>query len=267
MSGKRVVVFDMDGVLYRGGEVLPGVPETLGVLRERRFLLRFLTNNSTRTREHYRGRLASMGIAASAGEIVSSASAAAWYVKKHAPGAPVYVIGEQGLRDELAPVCRVLAENEFRSARFVIAGLDREFTYAKLARAATAIFNGAAFIATNRDPNFPERDGAVIPGGGAIVAAIETASETSPIVIGKPEPLTLELLLETADASPDEILLVGDRPSTDVAAGRRAGIETCLVLTGVASRDDLAKLTPENTPHHVVEDIRGVVEILGLNNK
>lgn len=259
---KRLVVFDMDGVIYRGDEALPHASETLGWIRGRGLDVRFLTNNSTRTRRHYVDKLGGMGIAASADEVISSASATAWWFGRNAPGAKVFAVGEEGLFEELAAVCEVVGADRADEAGYVVAGLDRRFDYEKLRAAACAVYRGAVFVATNRDPNFPESGGRVIPGGGSIVAAIETAAERAPIVIGKPEPLMFELLLETVSARREEILLVGDRASTDVELGKRAGVETCLVLTGVTTAEEAAALPPESAPDHLLADLSGLPGIL-----
>ncbi|MFH1537653.1 MAG: HAD-IIA family hydrolase [bacterium] len=263
-GGRRLVVFDMDGVIYRGGERLPHVREVLAGVRGRGLKVRFLTNNSTKTREFYVERLRGMEVEAEVEEVISSASATAWWIGKNAPGSVVYAVGEGGLKEELAKVCRVLDGEDIEGVEYVVAGLDREFDYRKLTCAASAIYGGAKFIATNRDPNFPDSGGRVIPGGGSIVAAISVASGVEPLTIGKPEPLMFELMVEAVSVKREEILLVGDRASTDVALGRRAGVETCLVLTGVTTAEEVESLPPELTPDHVISDLGGLMGILGL---
>ncbi|MEW6203293.1 MAG: HAD-IIA family hydrolase, partial [bacterium] len=197
---KRLIVFDLDGVIYRGNEVLPSVVDTLAEIRRRDIMVRFLTNNSTKSRKSYSEKMRKMGINAQESEIVSSPYATAWYLRKHASkNTKVYMIGEDGLREELKDVCTIVDEEHYHLAEYVVVGLDMEFTYKKLSSAASAIHNGAKFIATNKDPTYPDSGGTTIPGGGAIVAAVETATGVKPLLIGKPEPLMMELLLDTAD--------------------------------------------------------------------
>jgi len=262
-TAKRLVVFDLDGVIYRGDELLPRVVETLADIRRRKIFMRFMTNNSTRTRKFYCEKMRRMGIDAWEDEIVSSSYAAAWYLRKNAPsGAKVFIVGEDGLRDELLAVCDIVDEKQLQQAEYVVVGLDREFNYKKLANAMSAILMGAKFIATNLDPDFPASGGRLLPGGGAIVAALEMATGVKPLVIGKPEPLMMELVLDTADVKREEILLIGDRAATDIVAGKRAGVETCLVLTGVTTPQEAKMLPPELTPDCVVNDLGGVLNIL-----
>lgn len=254
-------IFDMDGVLYRGSQALPGVRELLDALtlRERQFML--ATNNSTATPEAYEAKLAAMGIEVSAAEVLTSGLATRDYLLQTLPdGAGIYVIGMPALRELLfagTPFHPVQYGEEQPEA--VVVGLDLGFTYDKLKIANEAIRHGARFIATNADATLPTEAG-LVPGAGSIIAALETASGQRPVVIGKPETPMLEAAMARMGVGPDETVMIGDRLDTDILAGARAGVPTVLVLTGVSTREDLA--TAEALPDVVVSDLPSLVEAL-----
>lgn len=259
-EGRKAILFDMDGVLYRGERPLPGAAEAVELARSLGYRPFFLTNNSTRTRSQYVERLRRMGIECTESDVITSAYATAEYLKSVAPnGARVYVIGEEGLKVELRLAGFLLSENG--PVDFVVVGLDREFNYGKLARAQRAILSGADFIATNPDATFPTEDG-LIPGAGSIVAAVERATGRRPKVIGKPEPFMLELALRLSGARREDCVVVGDRLDTDILAGNRAGMVTVLVLTGVTAEEEAKGATGEMRPDFIIPDLRGLAGVL-----
>jgi len=252
-----IYVFDLDGVLYRMDEPVPGAPEAIQRLRARGDSVFYLTNNSSRTRAEYVEKLAGFGIPATPDEVMTSGYATAQLlVEWSALGKNLYVIGEQGLREELNAVgLRLVEYSEETPIDYVVVGWDRQFTYHKLTEAHLAILRGATFIATNRDPTYPDAGGRTLPGGGAIVAAVETCTGVVPRTIGKPEPHTLQLILRRANAAPTECLVIGDRLDTDIALGKRVGARTALVLTGISTRADAEAAPPELRPDHVWNDL------------
>ena len=149
---------------------------------------------------------------------------------------------------------RVVRRKGKRPIGYVVVGMDRKFTYRKLWEAQQAIRGGAQFIATNRDATYPVEDN-VIPGGGSVEAAVATAAETEPILIGKPSPRAGQLITQHAGVRPSEVLMVGDRLETDIEMGRRAGLWTCLVLTGISTAEEAAALPPESRPHSILPSI------------
>src|SRR5579859_3697093 len=184
----RGLLIDLDGVVYTGRDPIPGAAEFLAEARRRglRFLL--VTNNSTTSAELVAERLRSMGIEVSPHEILTSAQAAAAYVGAlSTPGTRVRIVGEAGLRQAAEAEGLFIVEDAEAQADWVIAGLDRAFTYDKLTSATRAIMAGARFVATNADALLPIEGGQVLPGAGSIVAAIQTATAVLPVVIGKPE--------------------------------------------------------------------------------
>lgn len=250
-------IFDLDGVIYRGDTVLPFAADTLATLRAAGDTVFFLTNNSTRTRDSYARKLQGMGIAATADEVMTSAHATALYFQEHGlTGATAYVIGEVGIIDELTRVgAQVVEGDPDTRVDCVVVGLDRDFTYHKLQQAQQAIQAGARFIATNTDRTFPVEGGRIIPGGGSLVAAVEAATGVAPLVIGKPEQFSLRKILEITGKTPENAVVIGDRLDTDVLAGRRMGMRTVLVLTGVTTERDIIEAPVEMRPNHVIADL------------
>lgn len=250
----RTFVFDLDGVIYRGEQPLPGAVDTISALRQLGHQVYFFTNNATQTRKTYITKLTRMGIPVDKEHIMTSAYATAVYLMSQgAQGGNVYVVGEQGLRDELTEIGMTLVDGSSpQTVDFVIAGLDRKFTYNKLMTAQQAIFSGAAFIATNRDTTYPLDGGLIVPGGGALVCAIEAATGVSPIVIGKPETTAMQEILDLAHAAPSDAVVVGDRLDTDILTGRRIGALTVLVYTGICTPEMLECASEEMRPDIVI---------------
>ncbi|UCH33439.1 MAG: HAD-IIA family hydrolase [Armatimonadota bacterium] len=259
----RAVIFDLDGVIYRGKTALPHAAEAVAWSRERGLAVRFLTNNSTVTRQEYSRRLEAFGIPTPAEHVMTSAYATALYLKSRGDdGAKVYVVGEGGLREEIAALgFEVLPPLRTDGARYVAVGMDRAFNYDLLRSAMAAILAGAEFVASNRDATFPVENG-LLPGGGTIVSAIETAVGSPPILVGKPTPRMLELLLVDIGCEPDEAIIVGDRLDTDIKIGRAAGAHTALVLTGISSADDARDAPEDRRPEWVISTLAQLLPIL-----
>lgn len=253
----RLYIFDLDGVIYRGEEPMPCAAETIHRLREEGKMVRFLTNNSALTREAYVRRLTGMGISCEEEDFMTSAYATAIYLQSQgAESKRVFIVGEEGIHEELRRIgMRVVTDPEEEGADYVVAGIDRDFTYDKLRRAHYAIQHGARFIATNRDATYPASGGRIVPGGGAIVAAIAACTGVEPLVIGKPNTYSMELLLQRCNVSPQEAVLVGDRLDTDVLVGKRVGLHTVLVLTGVTDADSLRSASEEMLPERVIRTL------------
>lgn len=259
--GARAFIIDMDGVLYRGGQPLPGVNDFFNALelRERKIIL--ATNNSTASPADYVVKMAKMGITVTADQVVTSSTVTRGYLQEHLPaGSTVYVVGMPALSQQVFEgTSFVPADESSTTIDAVVAGLDFTFTYEKLRVATRAIRAGAAFIATNTDATLPAEDG-VLPGSGSIMAAIATASGAPPVVMGKPEPVMVEQALKACGVSADEAVMVGDRLDTDILAGNRASVLTALVLTGVSTREDLA--TSPILPDLVFSDLPAMLETL-----
>ncbi|MBI4507025.1 MAG: HAD-IIA family hydrolase [Chloroflexi bacterium] len=249
VSAVRAVLVDLDGVVYAGERALPGAAEFFATLQRLGVAYAFLTNNTTRTPEHYAARLAQLGIAVDRAQIVTAAEAAAGVIARERPAARVYVIGEDGLRSAFQRRGFVLTGE---AADYVVVGLDRSFDYEKLRLGTAAIRRGAQFVASNADALLPTDDD-FVPGAGAMVGALVGATGVAPRVIGKPKPDMLLLALEPLGVLPREAMMIGDRLDTDIAAGRAAGMYTALVLSGVARAEDLpaAPVQPDLVAEHL----------------
>jgi 4-nitrophenyl phosphatase len=254
-------VFDMDGVMYRGTDPLPGVSDLLEEITRRGYAYMLATNNSMSTPESYVKKLAGLQIEVPSSAILTSAIATRFYLSDHFPaGTGFFVVGMPALAEQLFAdgVYHQVTTSEHPPAG-VIVGLDKAFTYDKLATVNGMIRGGAQFIATNTDATLPTESG-LIPGCGALIAAIQTATGVEPVIIGKPEPLMLQMALRQMGVHPSEAVMVGDRLDTDIIAGHRAEMMTLLVLTGVSTREEIA--TAPVRPDLVFSDLTAVLETL-----
>jgi 4-nitrophenyl phosphatase len=248
----RAVISDMDGVLWRGETPLPGVAELFGGLRRRGIPFVLATNNATTSFGHVAKKLRAIGLELNEREALSSADAAASFLRRELPaGSPVLVVGEAALTSALSRAGLRIVQHASEAAA-VVAALDRHVTWGKLTEATLAIRAGAMFVATNLDPTFPSERG-LLPGAGALVSLLETATGCQPILIGKPEPLLYLEALEILQTPPQATLVLGDRIETDIVGGRRAGMPTGLLLTGVTTREILA--ASPHKPDWVFEDL------------
>jgi len=256
----RHLLIDMDGVLWRGDRPMPGLAEFFAFLRQRPIPFTLATNNASRLASSYAEKLAGYGIAVSSDEIITSAQATAEVLAERAePGAPIYVVGMDGLRQTLAERGFHLLDDaaEPGSARYVIGSWDRHVSFDKLAAATLHIRAGAAFIATNADRTWPGERG-LLPGAGAILAALVAAADVEPTVIGKPSPTMLHIAMRRMGAEPATTAMLGDRLETDILGGQNAGLTTILVLSGVTQPADLE--TSPIQPDFVFESIAALTQ-------
>jgi 4-nitrophenyl phosphatase len=244
------LIIDLDGVLYRGREPIPGAAGFISFLRAHGIGFVLATNNSTRTPEQYVDRLAEMGIQVVPGEVLTSAQATAGYLRGVAPaGSRVFVVGMDGLRAALQEAGFDLVEE---GAEYVVAGMDFAICFERLAQATLQLRAGAQFVGTNPDRTFPSERG-IIPGAGSLLAFLETASAKSPTIVGKPGTAMLEQAMLRMGARRGTTAMLGDRLETDIVAGRRAGLTTILVLSGIADPEQLA--ASEVKPDLVYRDV------------
>ena len=274
------IVMDCDGVLWQGDKLLPGVRESIQLLREMGKRLVFVTNNSNKSRRQYVHKFETLGITVEKEEVFSAAFAAAAYLKTQQLEGKAMVIGGQGIVDELNEMYIEVDPGVFNAVQCtetdweeldpdcaaVIVGQDTSFTYAKLADASLAIQRGAKFVATNPDAGDAIGPG-LMPGAGAIVAAVEKACGVAPeIYAGKPSAFLLELL-KGNHVDMTRTLVVGDRLDTDIAFGRAGGAgATVLTLTGVCGLEDVDAAMEDSEggviPDHIVQSLP---HMLGLN--
>ena len=249
-------VCDMDGVIYRGREVLWENVSVLLKLQAMGKVVRFLTNNSTRTPEYYAERLKGMGFEVSPEDVMSSSVATGRYLTDEGIGR-AYIVGSRALREVLS---RYGVRFSTGRPEAVVVGLDPNFTYAKLRKAASLVYMGVKFVATNPDTSLPVENG-VLPGAGSLVAAISSASGREPdVVVGKPNPTIFRMAI--SDLKGKRVLFIGDRLNTDILGGKRAGLSTLLVLTGVHGLEDVKRYGVE--PDYYAESLSSVLPVSAL---
>jgi HAD superfamily hydrolase (TIGR01450 family) len=221
-------VIDLDGVIWLTGRPIPGVDEAVARLRAAGVRVLFATNNSAPTRAELHRRLDHCGITADDADLLSSADVAAGML---APGTSALVLGDDGVVEALGARGVVVVPEPPADA--VVVGWTRAFTFDAVAQAATAVRNGARLVGTNEDPTHPTPDG-LLPGAGALLAAVSTAAETAPEVAGKPHRPTADAI--ATRVPPAELrVIVGDRPATDGALAAQLGVPFALVLSGVTA--------------------------------
>jgi len=238
-------LFDLDGTVYRGEALIPGAAETIAALRAAGRRVAFLSNKPLDTRAGYAEKLTRLGIPAVADDVINSSLVLARHLRRLDPGAPVFVIGEPPLVAELR--AHGFEVRTDARVRWVAIAFDRTFDYAKLCTALRAVRGGARLIATNPDRTRPTEEGE-IPDCAGMIAAVEavTAARVE-VIVGKPSPIILEVALERLGLPARECAMVGDRVETDMVMGKRLGLATVLVLSGVTRADDprIAEIAPD----------------------
>jgi 4-nitrophenyl phosphatase len=241
LPGIKALIIDMDGVLWRESSAIGDLPTIFARFDNLGLKTILATNNGTRTPQQYVDKLKGFGLDYPADQILTSAMGAAHILKKRFPqGGPVYIMGEIGLQNALEDEGFHQSE---KNPVAVIGGMDREVSFTKLRTATLLLRAGVPFYFTNPDRTYPTPKG-LIPGAGALLAALEVASDVNAIVVGKPSPILYEFALERLGTLPGETLAVGDRLETDILGGQRAGCKTALVLSGVATRQDATNWQP-----------------------
>jgi len=242
-------LIDMDGVIVRGSELIPGADGFLDRLQQRQIKYLILTNNPLYTPRDLLHRLLRIGVNVTADHIYTSALATAQFLKKQMPDGTAFVIGESGLTQALHEAGYVLTDH---SPDYVVVGETTALNYERLTQAVRLVSQGARFIATNPDPNGPG-DGGLVPACGAITAFIEAATGVQPYFIGKPNALMMRTALRYLNEHSENTIMVGDRMDTDIRVGTEAGLETVLVLTGVSTREMVEKYPYR--PTRIVESV------------
>lgn len=253
----RSWLLDMDGVLVREEQAIPGAAEFLATLRERELPFLVLTNNSIYTQRDLAARLARNDIEVPEASIWTSALATARFLDDQRPGGSAYVIGEAGLTTALHDVGYTLTE---RQPDYVVLGETRTYSFERITQAIRLIAAGARFIATNPDPTGPAVAGP-IPATGSVAALISRATGVEPYFVGKPNPLMMRSALNALDAHSETAAMVGDRMETDVVSGLEAGMHTVLVLTGLTERADAERFPYR--PSRIVDSVADLIPELG----
>jgi len=253
----RALILDMDGVLWRSDEPIGDLPGIFAEINRFGWRVVLATNNATKSIQDFVDKLASFGVEIEPWQVINSALATAHHLSQlHPNGGPVFVVGEPGLVEILQ------AEGFYNSKEnplAVVVALDRSINYEKLRQATLLIRSGIPFIGTNPDRTFPTPEGQV-PGAGSILATIEAATDTTPIVIGKPNPAMYQFALERLGTKIEETLVVGDRLETDIAGAQKLGTPCALVLSGVT--DDEKAWLWEPAPDMIAENLTHVIQEL-----
>lgn len=243
----------MDGVIYRGSQLIPGADDFIARLKKGNHGYLFLTNNSKKTPLDLRRKLLAMGIDVPIDRFYTSAMATALFLKRQHPGGSAFVVGDSGLTSALYDVGYSITSSK---PDYVVFGETNAYGFDLVTKAIRLIIGGAKFIATNPDVVGPTEEG-ISPACGALTAPIERATGVAPYIVGKPNPLMMRIAIDLLEDHSENAVMVGDRMDTDIVAGLEAGMTTCLVLTGVSSRDTLRQFA--YAPDHILESVADIV--------
>jgi HAD superfamily hydrolase (TIGR01450 family) len=243
---QRGWLFDLDGTIYRGELLIPGADATIAALRAAGRRVAFLSNKPLQTRDDYARKLTALGMPTGPDDVINSSLVLARHLALLDPGAPVFVIGE-------APLVAELTAHGFEvrpdhHVRWVVIAFDRTFDYGKLDVALQAVRrSNARLIATNPDRTCPTEDGEIPDCAGMIAAVEAVTSRRVEVIVGKPSPIILEVALARLGVTASEAVIVGDRVETDIVMGKRLGLATVLVLSGITSANDprITELAPD----------------------
>jgi NagD protein len=237
LKGIKNYLIDMDGVLVRGAELIPGADTFVQCLREQEIPFLVFTNNSLYTPRDLQARLATLGLHIPAESIFTSALATAQFLESQRPGGSAYIVGESGLTTALHGIGYILTDQQ---PEYVVLGETTTYSFERITRAIRFVTAGARFIATNPDVMGPG-EGGIVPGTGAVAELISAATGVRPYFIGKPNPLMMRTALRQLGAHSEDSAIIGDRMDTDMVAGTESGLRTILVLTGVTSREQVER--------------------------
>ena len=254
LRDKKGFICDMDGVIYHGNRLLPGVKEFVAWLKNegKRFL--FLTNSSERSPRELQQKMARLGVDIAAEHFYTSALATASFLASQKPNGSAYVIGEAGLTNALYDAG--ISMNDV-NPDFVVVGEARSYSMDTVQRAVNLVLSGAKLIGTNPDLTGPIEQG-VVPATGALIAPIELASGSKAYFVGKPNPLIMRHGLKRLNCNREETVIIGDRMDTDIIAGIESEIDTVLVLTGVTTVEGMKRFA--YAPHYILENVGKIVE-------
>src|SRR5512139_1047084 len=256
-------IFDLDGTVYVSDHLIPDADRVIRLIRERGRKVVFLSNKPIQTREDYASKLTRLGIPTQPEEVINSTFVMINYLKKNAPQAKLFVVGETPFVEELRKAGFTISE-EPKEIDYVVVAFDRTFDYRKLNIAFQAIKKfGAHFVATNPDRACPV-EGGEIPDCAGMIAAIEAVTEKKvEVIVGKPSPIMIQTVLNVMGLNPENCILIGDRLETDIKMGKDSGIATGIVLTGVTDEETLKGMKhSSDQPDFVFQSIADVENLL-----
>ncbi len=237
MDGVKNYLIEMDGVLVRGSQLIPGAAEFIQSLRTKEIPFLIFTNNSLYTPPDLRMRLTYMGLDVPSESIFTSALATAQYLHDQRPGGRAFIIGESGLTTAMHALGYTLTDQE---PEYVVLGETTTYSFQRITQAIRFVNAGARLIATNPDTMGPG-EGGIVPGTGAVAALISSATGVQAYFVGKPNPLMMRTALRKINAHSENSAIIGDRMDTDIVAGTESGLRTILVLTGVTAREQVER--------------------------
>jgi len=253
-------IIDLDGTVYRGETLLPGVPGAIEKLRAAGLSPLFFSNNPTRDSADYVDHLSGLGVDVRPGEACSAGVTTVEYLRSNHAGDDILLVGSDGLRDQLLAADLSLTRDP-AEADVLLGSWTPEFDYGDMTDALRAVEDDTVFLGTDPDRTFPQANGDEVPGSGAVVDALAATVGRDPdAILGKPSEQALSLALDRLGVPAEACLVVGDRLSTDLAMGQRAGMTTVLVLTGVCDREDIS--TSPVQPDYVIDGLGDIDEVL-----
>lgn len=250
----KLYLIDLDGTIYNGEEIIAYAREFIDYLNDRQIDYLFLTNNSTKIEADVLKKLTNLGIKTTCENIYTSSQATATYLK-HKQIKKVFCIGEAGLKNTL--IRNGLELVDYMKAQAVVVGLDRSLTYEKLTKACLAIKNGALLVGTNPDKLIPTELG-LAPSNGGQVKYLEYATDTTAVIIGKPEKIIMDMAIEKFAYPKEAIAMIGDNYDTDILSGINAGIDTIHVATGVTSKEIV--LSKKQPPTYTISNLKELID-------
>jgi len=253
LRNKKGFICDMDGVIYHGNFLLPGVREFVNWLQKEKKEFIFLTNSSERSPRELQQKLHRLGLEVDESHFYTSALATASFLASQCPGGSVYIIGEAGLAKAMYDAG--FSMNDV-NPDYVVVGETRTYSYERIERAVQLVFKGAKLIGTNPDLTGPSENG-IVPATRALISPIELTTGKQAYFVGKPNPLMMRHALKKLGCKSDETAIIGDRMDTDIIAGIESEIDTVLVLSGVTSREDIDKFAYR--PKYILNGVGDIV--------
>lgn len=253
IKNKKAFISDMDGVIYHGNKLLPGVPEFVEWLKRENKKFLFLTNSSEKTPKELQAKLHRLGIDVEPDVFYTSALATANFISSQKPKGTAYIIGEAGLINAMYNAGYTMNNV---NPDYVVIGDSRSYNFEKIEQAINLVIKGAKLIGTNSDVSGPVENG-IVPSTRALMAPVELATGRLAYYVGKPNPLMMRIALRKLGSSREETIIIGDRMDTDIIAGIESEIDTLLVLSGISTIKSADKFPYR--PHYILEGVSELV--------